>query len=131
MDIFILICNITIPTIMFAIGLLYTISPSKKINSILDLITPIVMMFSGVSDTPKTNITKNTNTFIVANKNCGVIWICSGLFILIVNTILLILNDSEINSISNSLFEFECLIFVSIFVTVEYLLKRKFYKKSN
>lgn len=131
MDIFVLICNITIPIMMIAIGLLYTINPSKKINTILDLIAPMAMLMSGISDNTKTHITKNTNTLIVANKKCGVVWICSGLFTLIAIIVLLILNKSESNSISSSLLELECMIFVVIFAVVEYHLKRKFYKESN
>ncbi|MDR5587652.1 MULTISPECIES: hypothetical protein [Clostridium] len=128
MNIFILICNICIPLIMIWIGILYRYNSSKKINKTLDLIAPIAMLFSGISHDKKCS--NNKNILISVNKKCSLIWSISGFSTLFICLILLILNKSDINNISIILLEIECFIFVIIYLTVEHLLKTKFYKKN-
>lgn len=124
MNILTLTCNIVIPVIMIFIGCLYKSSLYKKIDNILDLIIPIAMFFTGFSDDKKTTFSKDTETLAMTNKRIGLIWSISGVCTLIFTIIFLILNYS----ISVILLEFECLIMVAVFTTVEYILKRNFYK---
>jgi hypothetical protein len=124
MNILTLICNIGIPVIMIFIGRLYQCNLYKKIDNILDLIMPIAMLFTGFSDDKKTTFSKDSETLVLANKKCGLIWNISGVCTLIFTIIFRILNYS----IRISLLEFEFLLLVAVFATVEYLLKRNFYK---
>ncbi|OFI06686.1 hypothetical protein CLOACE_08410 [Clostridium acetireducens DSM 10703] len=131
MNILILTCNIGIPILMIFIGILYKLNLYKKVDKILDLFIPIAMLFSGLSDDKKVAYFKDTNSVASANRKCSLIWSISGVFTLLLTTIFLILNKSAVYNISVSLFELECLILVSIFITIEFILKKSFYKKSN
>lgn len=124
MDVFVLICDVFIPIIMIAIGLLYIINSSKRIDTILDLILPIAMFISGVSDNYKAYEEKDVR--VLANKKCGVMWICGGLFMLIVTIVALVLNRTENASIE--LLEIECMLIVVIFITIECFFRRKINK---
>lgn len=121
----ILIGCIVIPIVMIVIGILYRINLCKKSNNILDLIIPITMLFSGISqnNTLPTDLDKKMQ--IYSKKRCGTIWIISGVVMLICVTTLLLLNISQINSISDSLLEVECIMFTAIFITIEYFWKKK------
>ncbi|WP_315078609.1 hypothetical protein [uncultured Clostridium sp.] len=129
MNLLALICNILIPIIMIFIGFLYKCNLYKKIDKILDLIVPMAMIFSGFSDDKKISLSKSTSTLASANKKCGLIWSISGVCTLLLTIILLILNKSDIYDTSIILLEVELFILIAVFVTVEYVLKRRFYKK--
>ncbi|WP_097027801.1 hypothetical protein [Clostridium peptidivorans] len=131
MNILTLTCNIVIPIIMISIGILYKCNLYKKIDKTLDLIIPIAMVFTGFSDGKRENFSKDTNTFALANRKCSLIWSISGVCTLLLTIILLILYKSAVYNISVILLEIECLILVAVFITVEYILKRNFYKKNN
>lgn len=131
MNILILTCNICIPIIMIFIGILYKLNLYKKINKTLDLIIPIAMMFNGFSDDKIETFCKDTNTLAFANRKCSLIWSISGVCTLLFTIILLILNKSDVYNISVSLLELECLILVAVFINIEYILKRKFYKEDH
>ncbi|MFL0166052.1 hypothetical protein [Candidatus Clostridium helianthi] len=124
MNILTLTCNIGIPVIMIFVGHLYQCNLYKKIGNILDLIMPMAMLFTGFSDDKKTSFSKDSETLALTNKKCGLIWSISGACTLILAIIFLILNYS----ISTALLEFECLILVAVFATVEYILKRNFHR---
>ncbi|MBN1071749.1 hypothetical protein DVV91_11675 [Clostridium botulinum] len=129
MNLLVLICNILIPIIMIFMGFLYKCNLYKKIDKTLDLIIPIAMIFSGFSDDKKISLSKGTSTLASANKKCSLIWSISGVCTLLLTIILLILNKSDIYDTSVILLEVEFFILVAIFITVEYVLKRKLYKK--
>ncbi|NFL38670.1 hypothetical protein [Clostridium botulinum] len=129
MNLLALIFNILIPIIMIFIGFLYKCNLYKKIDKTLDLIIPIAMIFSGFSDDKKISLSKGTSTLASANKKCSLIWSISGVCTLLLTIILLILNKSDIYDTSVILLEVEFFILVAIFITVEYVLKRKLYKK--
>ncbi|MBN1065371.1 hypothetical protein DWV12_01565 [Clostridium botulinum] len=129
MNLLALIFNILIPIIMIFIGFLYKCNLYKKIDKTLDLIIPIAMIFSGFSDDKKISLSKGTSTLASANKKCSLIWSISGICTLLLTIILLILNKSDIYDTSVILLEVEFFILVAIFITVEYVLKRKLYKK--
>lgn len=131
MNTLILTCNIGIPIIMIFIGILYKYNLYKKIDKTLDLIMPIAMFFSGFSDEKRKAFSKDTNTLALANRKCSLIWSISGVCTLLLTIILLILNKSAVYNISVILLEIECLILVVVFITVEYILKRNFYKKND
>ncbi|MBN1042757.1 hypothetical protein FDB42_03600 [Clostridium botulinum] len=129
MNLLTLICNILIPIIMIFIGFLYKCNLYKKIDKTLDLIIPMAMIFSGFSDDKKISLSKSTSTLALANKKCSLIWSISGVCTLLLTIILLILNNSDIYDTSVILLEVEFFILIAIFITVEYVLKRKLYKK--
>ncbi|NFH70891.1 hypothetical protein FDF86_16440 [Clostridium botulinum] len=129
MNLLTLICNILIPIIMIFIGFLYKCNLYKKIDKTLDLIIPMAMIFSGFSDDKKISLSKSTSTLALANKKCSLIWSISGVCTLLLTIILLILNKSDIYYTSVILLEVEFFILIAIFITVEYVLKRKLYKK--
>ncbi|NFO05557.1 hypothetical protein JW813_12525 [Clostridium botulinum] len=129
MNLLALIFNILIPIIMIFMGFLYKCNLYKKIDKTLDLIIPIAMIFSGFSDDKKISLSKGTSTLASANKKCSLIWSISGICTLLLTIILLILNKSDIYDTSVILLEVEFFILVAIFITVEYVLKRKLYKK--
>ncbi|NFA41464.1 hypothetical protein EXM65_02420 [Clostridium botulinum] len=129
MNLLALIFNILIPIIMIFIGFLYKCNLYKKIDKTLDLIIPMAMIFSGFSDDKKISLSKCTSTLASANKKCSLIWSISGVCTLLLTIILLILNKSNIYDTSVILLEVEFFILVAIFITVEYVLKRKLYKK--
>jgi hypothetical protein len=138
MKTFILICNITVPLLMISIGLLYKYSLYKKTNKILDLFMPIVMIFSGAGDDGKNDFYKNTNLLASANKKCSLIWSISGICTLVITIIVLIVNKSNIinantfsdmSNVSVIMLEVEFAIVVAVFISVEYFLKKKLYKK--
>ncbi|NSB14233.1 hypothetical protein [Clostridium beijerinckii] len=124
MNILTLTCNIGIPVIMIFLGHLYQCNLYKKIDNILDLIMPMAMLFTGFSDGKKTSFSRSSKTLALTNKKCGLIWSISGVCTLILAIIFLILN----HSISIALLEFECLILVAVFATVEYISKRTFHR---
>lgn len=128
MSIFILICCMVIPIIMIVIGILYRINLPKEGNNILDLIIPLAMLFSGISQNNNLSTDLDKKMQIYLKKRCGTIWIISGIVMLICVTVLLLLNIFKINSISDSLLEFECIIFTAIFITIEYFFKKKLYQ---
>ncbi len=129
MNLLALIFNILIPIIMIFMGFLYKCNLYKKIDKTLDLIIPMAMIFSGFSDDKKISLSKGTSTLASANKKCSLIWSISGICTLLLTIILLILNKSDIYDTSVILLEVEFFILVAIFITVEYVLKRKLYKK--
>ncbi len=124
MNILALTCNIGIPVIMIFVGHLYQCNLYKKIDNILGLIMPMAMLFTGFSDDKKTSFSKASETLALTNRKCGLIWSISGVCTLILAIIFLILNYS----ISIALLEFECLILVAVFATVEYISKRTFHR---
>lgn len=128
MSIFILICCMVIPIIMIVIGILYRINLPKEGNNILDLIIPLAMLFSGISQNNNLSTDLDKKMQIYLKKRCGTIWIISGIVMLICVTVLLLLNIFKINSISDWLLEFECIIFTAIFITIEYFFKKKLYQ---
>lgn len=86
------------------------------------------------------SFSNNTNIIISANKKYSVIWSISGICTLIVTVVVLILNKTnivdatsflDINNISVIILEIELAIAVAVFVSVEYILKRKLYKKAD
>lgn len=138
MKIFILFCNIIVPLIMICIGVLYNMHSNKKINKILDLFMPIVIIGSGLGNTANSNFSENKNLLEHYNKKCGVIWFISGVVTFIITTIVLIVNKSDIlsatsfldtNNVSVIMLEVEFVIVVMAFISVEFILKKAFYKK--
>lgn len=138
MKTFILICNISVPLLIISIGLLYKYSLYKKINKILDLFMPIVMIFSGVGYDGKNDFYKNTNLLAFANRKCSLIWSISGICTLVITIIVLIVNKSNIinantfsdmSNVSVIMLEVEFAIVVAVFISIEYFLKKKLYKK--
>lgn len=138
MKIFILLCNILVPVIMIAIGILYKQHLYKKINKTLDLFIPIAMIGSGFGDNDKEYLSKNTNTLVSANKKCSLIWSISGIFTLLITIIILITNKSDIinattfldtSNVSVIMLEIEFAIAVAVFISVEYSLKKTFNTK--
>ena len=138
MKIFILFCNIIVPLIMICIGVLYNKNSNKKINKILDLFMPIVIIGSGLGNTVNSDFSKNKNLLEDYNKKCGMIWFISGIVTFIITTIVLIVNKSDIlsatsfldtNNVSVIMLEVEFVIVVIVFISVEFILKKAFYKK--
>lgn len=138
MKIFILICNILVPVIMIALGILYKQHLYKKVNKILDLFIPITMIGAGIGYEYKVDSSNSTNKLVSANKKCSLIWIISGIVTLIITVIVLLLNKSNIvnatnfldtSNISVIILEIELAIATVVFVSVEFVLKKAFYKK--
>lgn len=138
MKIFILLCNILVPVIMIAIGILYKQRLYTKINKILDLFIPIAVVSSGLGCEDKSSSSTNTNTLVSANKKCSLIWIVSGLCTMLITAIVLIVNRYDIinattfldvNNVSVIMLEVELAIVIAVFISVEYILKKSFYKK--
>ncbi|WP_035290492.1 membrane protein [Clostridium sp. KNHs214] len=129
MNILTLTCNIGIPIIMIFIGILYKYTLYKNIHRTLNLIIPVAMIFTGFSDDKSVAYPKDTSTLALANRKCSLIWSISGACTLLLTIIFLILNKSTVHNISVILLELECLILVGVFITMEYILKRNFYKK--
>ena len=138
MRIFILICNIVVPLIMISIGGLYKRHSNEKINKILDLFIPITMIGSGLSRVENSDFFKSKNLLEYCNKKCSIIWIISGLVTFIITNIVLIINKSAIlnatsfldtNNVSVIMLEVEFAIVVMVFISVEFLFKKAFYKK--
>ncbi len=138
MKLFILLCNLLIPAIMITIGILYKYRSYKKINTILDLFIPASMIGTGLSSNETVTFSTNTNLLKSSNKKCSLIWIISGLATLIITVIVLILNKSDIitsktfldtSNVSVIMLEVELAISVVVFVTVEFILKKAYYKK--
>lgn len=137
MRIFVLICNFFVPLIMIGIGSLYKYRLYKKIDKILDLFMPIAMTVSGVGDDRKNNLSKNANILTSTNRKCSLLWNISGICTLLLTIIGLILNQSsifntftisDIGNVSIILLEVELAIMVAVFISVEYVLKRKIIK---
>lgn len=140
MKIFILLCNIIVPVIMICIGVLYNRHSNKKINRILDLFMPIAVMGSGLSNESNNDFLNGINPLESSNKKCGMIWFISGLVTFIITIIVLIINKSDIlnatsfldtNNVSVIMLEVEFAIAVMIFISVEFILKKDFYKKND
>lgn len=138
MKIFVLICNIIVPVIMIWIGILYKKHFNKKINKILDLFMPVAMIASGLGGADNSDFLKDKNLLESSNKKCGLIWFVSGVFTFIITTIVLIINKADIlnatnfldtNNVSVIMLEVEFAIVVMIFISVEFILKKAFYKK--
>ncbi|KOC31257.1 hypothetical protein [Clostridium botulinum] len=123
MNVFILTCCIVIPIVMIVVGILYRMNLFN--NSILDLIISLVMMFSGISKDNNPPMYLDKKIPIYSKKKCGIIWMISGVVMLICITVLLLFNISQINSILDSLLDIEFIIFTIIFITTEYFLKKK------
>lgn len=120
MNIFILICNICIPLLMIIIDLMQKHNLYKSTNKLLNLIIPISMLFSGLSDDKNTTLPENLNSY----KKYGQVWTICGLLMLISSIIILLLNKSDIYSTSISIFEAECLILVIIFITIKFSINK-------
>lgn len=131
MNILILTCNIGIPLIMIFIGGLYKHNSYKKIDSTLDLIMPLATTFVGISYDEAENFSKNKNKLDLINRKCSSIWIVTGIGTLLLTIVLLLLNKTSIHYVSILLLEIQCIIFVSVFVTIEYILKMNFRKSCN
>lgn len=138
MRIFILLCNIIVPIIMIRIGVLYNRHSNKKINSILDLFMPIAVMGSGLGNEGNNDLFNDINLLKSFNKKCGMIWFISGLVTFIITVMILIINKADIlnaksfldtNNVSVIMLEVEFAIVVMIFISVEFILKKAFYKK--
>ena len=138
MKIFVLICNIIVPIIMVCIGVLYNKHSNRKINKILDLFMPIAMIGSGISNIDNNDFFNTKNPLKSSNKKCGMIWFVSGLATFIITTIVLTINKSYIlnatnfldtNNVSVIMLEVEFAIVVMVFIIVEFILKKVFYKK--
>lgn len=138
MKLFILLCNLLIPAIMITIGILYKYRSYKKINTILDLFIPISIIGSGLGSKETATFSTNTSLLESSNKKCGLIWIISGLATLIITIMVIILNKSDIitaktfldtSNVSVIMLEVELAISVAVFVTVEFILKKAFYKE--
>ena len=138
MRIFILFCNIIVPVIMIWIGVLYNRHSNKKINKILDLFIPIAIIGSGIGNEGNSSFFKDIDLLKASNKRCGMVWFISGLFTFIITTIVLILNKSNIlnatsfldtSNVSVIMLEVEFAIIVMIFISVEFILKKTYYKK--
>lgn len=140
MKIFILFCNIIVPVIMICIGVLYNRHSNKRINRILDLFIPIAMIGSGLGNVDNSDFLKGKKSLQSSNKKCGMIWILSGLVTFIITAIVLIINKSDIlnttsfldtTNVSVIMLEVELAIVVMTFISVEFVLKKYFYKKND
>lgn len=138
MKIFILLCNIIVPIIMMCIGVLYNRQSNKKINRILDLFMPIAVIGSGLGNESNNDFFDGINPLKDSNKKCGMIWFISGLVTFIITIIVLCINKLDIlnatsfldtNNVSVIILEVEFAIVVMIFISVEFILKKSFYKK--
>lgn len=140
MKIFILFCNIIVPVIMICIGVLYNRHSNKRINRILDLFIPIAMIGSGLGNVDNSDFLKGKKSLQSSNKKCGMIWLLSGLVTFIITAIVLIINKSDIlnatsfldtTNVSVIMLEVEFAIVVMTFISVEFVLKKYFYKKND
>ena len=140
MKIFVLFCNIIVPVIMICIGVLYNRHSNKRINRILDLFMPIAMIGSGLGNVDNSDFFKGKNSLQSSNKKCGMIWLLSGLVTFIITAIVLIINKSDIlnatsfldtTNVSVIMLEVEFAIVVMTFISVEFVLKKYFYKKND
>lgn len=140
MKIFILFCNIIVPVIMICIAVLYNRHSNKRINRILDLFMPIAMIGSGLGNVDNSDFFKGKNSLQSSNKKCGMIWLLSGLVTFIITAIVLIINKSDIlnatsfldtTNVSVIMLEVEFAIVVMTFISVEFVLKKYFYKKND
>ena len=140
MKIFILFCNIIVPVIMICIGVLYNRHSNKRINRILDLFIPIAMIGSGLGNVDNSDFLKGKKSLQSSNKKCGMIWLLSGLVTFIITAIVLIINKSDIlnttsfldtTNVSVIMLEVELAIVVMTFISVEFVLKKYFYKKND
>ena len=138
MKIFILLCNIIVPVIMICIGILYNRHSNKKINKILDLFMPISMIGSGFGNAGNSDFFRGKNSLKYSNKKCGSIWFISGFVTFIITTIVLVINKLDIlnatnfldtNNVSVIMLEVELAIVVMVFISIEFILKKAFYKK--
>lgn len=120
MNIFILILNICIPMIMMYVGVLYKYNSNNKIDKILDLIMPVAMIFSGISDDKNCEIDNNNNSIILFNKKISFVWIISGFITLIITIFGLFINEANITNVSITLLEMEAVIVVGVFVTIQF-----------
>lgn len=140
MKIFILFCNIIVPVIMICIGVLYNRHSNKRINRILDLFMPIAMIGSGLGNVDNSDFLKGKKSLQSSNKKCGMIWLLSGLVTFIITAIVLMINKSDIlnatsfldtTNVSVIMLEVEFAIVVMAFISVEFVLKKYFYKKND
>ena len=140
MKIFVLFCNIIVPVIMICIGVLYNRHSNKRINRIFDLFMPIAMIGSGLGNVDNSDFFKGKNSLQSSNKKCGMIWLLSGLVTFIITAIVLIINKSDIlnatsfldtTNVSVIMLEVEFAIVVMTFISVEFVLKKYFYKKND
>lgn len=130
MNILISTCNIGIPVLMIFIGILYKCNLYKDRQNIRFNCT-YSNVFTGFSERDREHLYKNTNNLASVNRKCSLIWSISGVCTLLLTIISLILNKSDIYNTSVILLEPEFLILVIVFITVEYVLKRNFYKKNS
>lgn len=131
MNVFIIIITYIIPIIMISIGIIYRINPSKNINNFWSLIVSITMVFTGFSDGHDVSKISSEHIHNSINKKYGAIWVISGSLLLIIISLLLITNKSEIKNLSKLILELEGIILVAIFIIVEFFIKRKSCKISK
>ena len=92
---------------------------------------PLATTFVGISHDEAENFSKNKNKLDLVSRKCSSIWIVTGIGTLLLTIVLLLLNKTSIHYVSILLLEIQCIIFVSVFVTIEYILKMNFRKICN
>ena len=101
---------------------------------------PIAMIGSGLGNVDNSDFFKGKNSLQSSNKKCGMIWLLSGLVTFIITAIVLIINKSDIlnatsfldtTNVSVIMLEVEFAIVVMTFISVEFVLKKYFYKKND
>lgn len=122
MNIFFLIITFILPIVLILIGRLYLINSSKHINNIWSLIISSAMSFSGILTGYEISNDIGSKS-IASNKMYGKVWIYSGILLLIINTLLL--KKSASSNIGGLLLELQCLIIGTIYVILEFFLKKK------
>ena len=102
--------------------------------------TTIAMIGSGLGNVDNSDFLKGKKSLQSSNKKCGMIWILSGLVTFIITAIVLIINKSDIlnttsfldtTNVSVIMLEVELAIVVMTFISVEFVLKKYFYKKND
>lgn len=120
MKISLLIFAFMIPILMIIIGTLYRQNLRKTLNRLLDFFIPLASVFSGIDLKYQLPDTENSNI-----KACSLIWIISGISIIVFNSIELVLNKSNVLDIIIPICEAECLIVVLVAAITRYIFKPK------
>ena len=139
MKISILSCNVLVPLIMIYIGILCKNDSSKKVNKILNIFMPISSASNGVGYIPSCDSLKEKMLLKQYSRKLSMIWTISGIVTFIITAVVLITNKSDIlsaktfldnSNVSVIMLEVELAIVLIVFASVQFVLKKNYYKKA-
>lgn len=118
---FMFVCNLLIPIIMFGFGKYFEKHAPKEINGIFGYRTPMSM--------------KNKDTWQFAHNYCGTLWKRIGLLLLVITSIVslstITLNEDGIGIVGGILCGIQLICLVGSIFLVEKALKKTFDKDGN